>query len=243
MKFTLVPILDRMEALYQMPRTRKRFEAYLQMLQGENEGELLLPIGGYNPMATEQVLAKLSELQALDAEALITTELSRINPTLLKTEGPEIAVVLNLADDRGGAWSHFSTTDFANKFAIGALVKRNFCTPYFWTGESYTEGLIRQRTRESVFRTVHWLKYGKPQNLAEHVAQETFVWRMAGIAPIEKAPKSDPEVEKFFGDHADSTAYHLIFNFFYGDKAALELGYPTYGCRKQQGFVFAQSRM
>ena len=79
MQFTLLPILSKMKTLYQLPRTRERFEAYLFMLQGTQKTDMILPIGGYNPMGGEYILSKLNKLQNLDAEQIIQAELEKIN--------------------------------------------------------------------------------------------------------------------------------------------------------------------
>ncbi|MEM9836175.1 MAG: hypothetical protein AAF828_06720 [Bacteroidota bacterium] len=71
MHFTLIPILDRMAELYQMPRNRQRFTHYLSMLQEETKDDLVLPIAGYNPMGDDHILTKLRELMELDAEGLV----------------------------------------------------------------------------------------------------------------------------------------------------------------------------
>ena len=54
MKFELIPILSKIEALYQMPPTRDRFDAYLLMLQGSDKEDMILPIASYNPMAKKR---------------------------------------------------------------------------------------------------------------------------------------------------------------------------------------------
>ena len=79
MIFKLRPILDEMEKIYLMPRNRKRFEAYLLLLQGESKDDMLLPIAGYNPMGKELALNKLRALKALKAEGIIAEKLQAIN--------------------------------------------------------------------------------------------------------------------------------------------------------------------
>lgn len=240
MEFKLTPILDQMAALYRLPRSRRRFEDYLQMLQGESKADLVLPIAGYNPMAKENALLKLEALQALRAESIIEIELADINKQLQDKDQRVIEVVINLADDVGGAWSNLYTTDYTSKFAIGPLVKRNFCTPYFWTSENYTEASIIQRAREYVFRTVYVIKNGSPKCLEDFFNQEVYVQLNATTKRQGVEVEDFAKVEEFYLAHLSSEDYNLIFNFFYGDEASQELAYTRYGMDEQAGFAYAK---
>ena len=229
MKFKLVSILDKMEAFYKLPRTRERFEKYLLMLQGDTKDDMILPIAGYNPMAKEDVLLKLQELQNINAEQIVRKELQNINDTIKNKSSREIEVVLNLSDDIGGAWSNFYATNYSSKFELNALIKRNFCTPYFWTSESYSEKMIAQRAREYIFRTMFWLKNDKPKLLEDFFNQEVFVQSHSNNSNQKTVIQDFKKIEKFYSEHLKSDDYSLIFNFFYGDKASESLGYSTYG--------------
>ena len=68
MQFELLPVIDIMLDLYEKPRTAERFQEYLEVLQGGTKGDLVIPIGNFNPMAKEQALQKLIELKTLHAE-------------------------------------------------------------------------------------------------------------------------------------------------------------------------------
>ncbi|GAB5555596.1 MAG: hypothetical protein Sapg2KO_51870 [Saprospiraceae bacterium] len=238
MPFELVPVFEKMEAIYQLPYGR-RFEKYLYLLQEGNKDELKLPIAGYNPMGKPAVLEKLQELMALDAEGIATKELAAINQTLANQAEATIQVVLNLADDLGGAWTNFYTTDYTTKFQISPLVNRHFCTPYFWTSEQTTEAVIRQRVRAAAFRTLHHLENDAPLTLAEHLANEVFVQSKLSTAS-ETHQKNFSEIAAFYSTHQASADYNLIFNFFYGDEASELMGFKTYGRAPKEGFAYAQ---
>ena len=72
MPFVLLPVIDKMIALYQQPRNLERFQQYLKILQGDTRGDIDLPIGPFNPMAGEHALEKLRSLRQCDAEQMIT---------------------------------------------------------------------------------------------------------------------------------------------------------------------------
>lgn len=237
MKFRLRPILDEMEALYKMPRNQARFEKYLFMLQGNSKSDLILPIAGYNPMAKEQVLEKLLELKKLDAEGIAQNLASSLNTSLQLKSKHIIEIVLNIADDLGGAWTNRYATDFTSKFDLHALIERNFCTPYFWTSEDYNEVLIEQRVKESVFRSIFQFSHGRLKTLKDYVNQETYVAKNCGFSDhrtIDTTPLSG-----FYKENQNSDDYSLIFNFFYGDEASNSLGYKTYGHSVNAGFKHA----
>ncbi len=118
------------------------------------------------------------------------------------------------------------------------MVNRYFCVPVFWVSESFNKELIKERTLESVFRTIYWLKNPKPRTLEEHIEQEKFVAKCLGYESVIK----NVLIEDYYNKHKDSDNYPLIFNFLYGDKASQSLGFPSYGIDEDfAGFNFVKS--
>jgi hypothetical protein len=68
MPFEVMPVLGLMLELYEKPRDRFRFQAYLELLNGNTKADLAVPVMHYNPMAKEALVDKLRELQALGAD-------------------------------------------------------------------------------------------------------------------------------------------------------------------------------
>lgn len=227
MTFELLPIIDIMIDLYEKPRNFERFQEYLETLQGDAKGDLTIPISGFNPMAKEHLLDKLKELKKLDAEKIIEETLNDLNDNnLSKNSNRNFKVAINLSDDLKGGWTNRFTSDYDSKYKINGLFSRNFCTPFFWSSEIFTEDIIRQRTLEYTFRTVYWLNNPKP--LKEHLEQEIFVASQTNNNG--KIYETDFKVlDKFYNDNKNTDNYHIIFNFFYGDKASAFMGFSTYG--------------
>lgn len=240
MQFEIIPILSLMEELYEKPRSPERFQDYIAKLQGGTKGDMVLPIGGFNPMAKAHVVEKIGELQALEAEDLISETLAEVNAKQNDKEAITIKVVLNLADDLKGGWTNHYTTDFDSKFSINALVVRNFCTPYFWTSEEYAADLIVKRTLEYVYRTIYWKQNPKPQTLADHFAQEVFVQQQIESTEAGLNKNGFGEIEELYQVFKDSDDYSLLFNFFYGDAASVSLAYPLFGIIENTGFEYAK---
>lgn len=240
MKFELIPVLSIMEEMYKQPLSADRFQAYLSRLQGETKGELALPIGGFNPMAKDHVIAKLYELKALQAEELIQEVAEELNAKLDIDEEPIIKIALNLADDLQGGWTNRHATDFDSKFKINALVERNFCTPFFWSSETYTEDLIRSRTFEYAYRTLYWKYHSRLASLEDHVNQEVYVCRHVGATSDLQEDANLETLQAFYADNKEEEEYSVLFNFFYGDAASVSLNYPAYGITEINGFEYAE---
>lgn len=242
MKFELIPIIDTMLDLYAKPRSKERFQEYISMLQDGKKGDLTLPIVGFNPMAKEHILQKLAELKEQKAEQIIQDTLRSINVTLTEEQDQRtFKVVLNLADDLKGAWTNLYTTDYDSKFKINALVTRTFCTPFFWTSESYTEQLIRSRTLEYAFRTIYWLTNPKPKTLKDHIEQEIYVAERSKLSCSNFDTNDFELLDNFYSKYQESDDYGIIFNFLYGDNASKSLEFSTHGITgKANGFDYAK---
>ena len=239
MRFKLLPVLERMKDIYLMPRTEKRFKTYLQLLQGKQGEELQLPIAGFNPMGADWVLGKIEELQKLEAESIAIKELQALSTLIPTQDGTIIQVVLNVVDDIGGSWSNFSTTDYTNTFDFGALLKRNFCTPLFWTSETFSEKLIATRIKSTVLRAIYWSIHAEPISLQDCFEQEVYVQHHLKEEG-NHTPQQFEAIERFYQEHAASEDYLVLFNFFYGDEASQQLGYTTYGRKPSEGFQYAK---
>lgn len=227
--------------LYEKPRSMERFQEYISTLQ-DKKGNMTLPIVGFNPMAKEHILNKLTELKELKAEQVIQDTINSLNTILRKEQTQNvIKVVLNLADDLKGAWTNRYTIDYDSKFKINALVTRNFCTPFFWASENYTEQLIISRTFEYAVRTIYWQTNTNPKTLEEHIEQEIYV-TLKNKIKFEEIDVTDFEfLDSFYSKNQLSDNYSIIFNFLYGDNASKLLEFPTYGISgKLNGFDYAK---
>lgn len=239
MNFEIIPALSLMEKIYEMPLSPMRFKAYLDLLQGDSKTDLLVPVGGYNPMAKDHVQEKLQELKSINAEGIILNPLSNIRHLKEYDVQEPIQVAINLADDLKGGWTNKCTVDYDSKFKINALVNRNFCTPYFWVSETYTEDMIIQRTLEYAYRTIYWKNHGRISTLEDHFQQEVFVTKNLNVGSQEIDQRNSDKLNEIFEKHKHSDNYALIFNFFYGDKASELLGYKSYGIKEINGFHLA----
>lgn len=241
MTFQLLPILDTMLSFYEKPLNSERFQAYLQLLQGDTKGDLVLPIGGFNPMAKSHILLKIKELKTIQAEVVIAETLAEVNQKWqFKGKKQTFQVALNVADDLHGGWTNRFTTDYDSKFKINALVNRNFCTPFFWSSENYNLNLIRERTLAAAYNTIYWLEHPKPLTLKNHIEQLQFVTQHIDNQHIE-INNNFTQLKQIYEQNVLREDFHFIFNFLYGDAASEQLAFPTFGIEGiYTGFEFAK---
>jgi len=241
MKFYLRPILSEMKEFYIQPISQERFDTYRTKLEGDTQGDLILPISGYNPMAKDYIGEKIEELQNLESESIMEECIDAVNLKLDSEIDKEIMVVLNLADDYKGAWTNFYSTDFESKFKINALISRSFCAPYFWVSRSYTKDTIKKTTMEYIYRTVYRQSNPSPRTLADHLNQEKFVAQNTRDKSANPKRTDFTTIDSFYRAYQNSEDYNLIFNFFYGDKGSESLGFKKYGIKDLTGFDYAAS--
>lgn len=240
MRFQLKPILSEMKELYSKPISVERFKEYISKLQGGTKGDLTLPIGGFNPMAKEHILQKISELESHNIETIMEEIIKEFNIKLDDSHSKEITVILNIADDLKGGWTNFYTTDFDSKFKLNAFVSRNFCVPYFWTSESYSTELIKNRTLEYLNRTLYRLNNQQPKTLKEHLEQEIFSVTLENNCYQASKESDFVKIGGYYIENKQSEEYDRIFNFFYGDEGSESLGYKKYGIEKPLGYEYAK---
>jgi len=237
MPFQHRPILSDIKELYSKPRSQQRFQEYLAMLQGDTKGDMALPITGFNPMAKDHILEKIAQLEALHAEELIADVLRDLNNSVETDSFGDITIVVNIADDLKGAWTNRYTTDYDSKFKLSAFVSRRFCVPHFWTSENYSAHLIETRVKSYAYRMQYLMVNPLPVTLEDHVEQETYVEHQLDFSS-DLDSHTYEALDSFYLAHRDSDDYSLIFNFFYGDAASLDLGYKTYGVSVATGYDY-----
>lgn len=239
MEFELIPVLDQIKALYDLPLA-KRFDHYLFLLQGDSKQDMILPIAGFNPLAKQKGKDKLQRLISLGAEEIANETIKIINAKNLLSKEHNVKVAINLIDDIEGAWSHYFATNYKSNFDITSLLKRNFCTPCFWTSEDLNEDIIRIRIQNYLFRYIHAVQEGSPKTLSDLVKQEVFVASFMRDSKVKLLQSELDRINAFYIQHQNSKNYDLLLNFFYGDLASESLSLSGYGLPANAGFIFAQ---
>lgn len=231
MKFEVLPVLEQMIRLYELPLGMERFNAYLKMIEGNSKGDYLLPVGGFNPMAKQHVLEMMHALKVLGIEELMTKTLQELNRNLPSHPNDKtFKVAFNLSDDLKGGWTNRYVSDYQSKFKLKPLIKREFCVPIFWSSEHVDAKNIKMRTLEFCYRTIYATHQASPKTLKQHLQQELFVLEHVNIEH-EVSGEFESLIE-FYKKHQGTEEQHILLNFIYGDQAALALGNSPLGIRE-----------
>lgn len=203
-----------------MPKSMERFNAFISELRGNKKDDIVLPIGGFNPMAGPELHELLKQLIKERVEEYVTELLLEWNANQ-SDKAETLQVAINLIDDEGGLWSQRYLTEFENKFSNQAMLRRKIIVMNLYRSEENTKELIKRRLEETIYRNAYQLKEGMPKLLNEHVAQERHVQKQF----IDKREIGVMESDTaFLKKHGTSNLYHVIFCFFYGREVCEELG-------------------
>jgi len=214
MIFSRIEVLRIVQEIYRIPRSRERFEKYLTCLHGENKEDIEIPIASFNPMGKELAARKLNELIEFETEHILQEEIDHFNSQNSGNQSSGMQLAINLSDDIDGAWSNYYTTDYQSKFDFNDMMKLNYGIIHFYTCETFNPAMIRRRIQEYISRFDFAIHQKLDNTLGSLFAQEFYVQRKVLNEKEINANNMDV-VESFFEENKESSAYDIIFNFFY----------------------------
>ena len=253
MNIELIPTLGAQRELYASPRNMARFCAYIDAMTGPSEGgktDIVLPIGMINPMGREHCLHAIEALMALDAEAIVARALAGADERLSAFDG-NAKVCLNLLDDVAGGWTNRYLTETRLRLGSGQMLrankKRRIVTVPCWASETYTPALVRQETLAALYRHAYRDRFGIPEILRDQLRWEGLALLFAGVhtsAPSHiLAPRLPLEDLEYTGavvePYLETPGLPVQFACFFGDDAAVEVGYKALGLPPRAGFAIA----
>ena len=174
----LVPLLESARALYSMPRGPQRFDAYIELGTG-NTDEMQLPVAVMNPMGKEHVLAYVERLMELDAEGA-AKGFAREAAGALRDVDDALLLAVVVADDLKGGWTNRAFAEFSHRYERKYEVERGWAVALLWTSEEPSNGDVRTRTFESIYRTLDERKNGAVRTLRAIMEREGRTMRFAG---------------------------------------------------------------
>jgi hypothetical protein len=214
--------LEKVRALYQMPRTFERFAAYLNLVRVDTGAEAL-PLSKLNPMAKEHALAYVETLLAINAEDQV---FAAAHDAAAQLDGEDaLNVLLVLMDDAKGGWTNRAFSEFAHRYENKYEVKHSWATVVIWTTEEPTPELLRRRAFESVYRTIDERRNGPVRTLRAILDREIRTQRFAGVTSPYEAPAYRAKAAPYLDEHAAP----VVMTALYGDTVAASLGYPPLG--------------
>ena len=232
-----LPLLQIQRDLLDVPRGAARFQQYLATMLDSN-GELRLPLPAFNPMSKGHVADLLTQLLAIDAEAIgqaAVVEAAERLPGVAWSNSTQVALVV--ADDARGGWTNRYLFETKHLFESRYEQSHGFITALLWSSEPAMELTIRQKVLAAVYRNAWIGKHGPAKTLEEMVLQEGMAGRFAGlrmdVLPI--------ELETLIGGHLKTTHYPTIVACLYGDDAAESCGYDPLGLPVQAGLRYGLS--
>lgn len=232
----LVPLLRQERELYDVPRGRERFQAYLKAMT-LGTGEAALPLAVLNPMGREHVGEYLDRMIAMGVEDAAAQAVADACDRLDGVED-EIRLAIVVADDLKGGWTNRTFTEMANRFERAYEVARGWATALFWTSEEPTLERARSESLGAIYRTLYERRFGAARTLGAMMRQEGRAARFAGehVALDDAALAA---ARRVIEPNRDSTAYPVIVAALYGDEAATSLGYPPLGLPARAGYAVA----
>jgi hypothetical protein len=215
----VVPTLAAMAEVYRRSavggRDSPRFESYLEL------GREGLPVAGWNPMTSKDVLGTIERLQAIDAEALVAETAAAVVKQLGADEDVPVAVVVAAP----GLWTDRVMTEAEHR-----LAGRGRNEILFWQGEDVGEDAVRATAAADVVRAVWANRYGIPATVKDAVAQEGLALALAGMGG-----RFDDDAAATFDVLADDTTLSSMVAFLLGDDAAEAMGFTPVGLGPRVG--------
>lgn len=238
MTVEFVRLLQTQRDLYDIPRGRERFDAYLRTMLDPATGDLALPLVPMNPMGKEHVAALLDAYLALDADGAAEHALTGACDGYDDVTS-SFRIGLVIADDLKGGWTNRYASEFSYRFETRPLRTRGWLLGVLWTSEAASLDLAVEDVRMAVHRAAYVERHGEARTLREMFAQEGFAAVRAGA----QGPALDPDdlayTRAIIAPLLDASDRPTVIACLFGDEAARELGYPPQGLSPRAGFALA----
>ena len=219
MAIRVVPTLEAMVQVYRRSpvggRDSPRFQTYLEYAR------MGLPIAGWNPMTSKDVLAGIERLLAIDAEALVAETAARVVERLGAEEDVPVAIVIAAP----GMWTDRLATEVEHRIA-----GRGRNEILLWQGDDLGADAVRATATADVVRAVWASRYGIPATVKDAVAQEGLALGLAGMGG-----RFDAEAGAVLDVVGDDTTLSSMAAFLYGDEAATAMGFTPLGLGARVG--------
>ena len=238
MEAELIPLLRVQRELLEEPRGFGRFRSYLRTMRAD-DGELSLPLAGFNPMSKSHVADVLDRLITMEAEAVAAKAIAESARRLGSVEGlPKLRLGLVVADDAQGGWTNRVLFEAKERFENRYYLRQGLLAVTLWSSDEPAAERVRVETAAAVYRAAWLARYGLPETLGQMMRQEGMVARFAEDET--ETPRA--EVRKVMDGHLESRHYPVQVACLYGDEAAMGLGYDGVGMTDRGGLWFAASR-
>jgi hypothetical protein len=196
-------------------RDSPRFATYLE-IAGEG-----VPVSGYNPMTSKDVLGTIERLLAIDAEAVVADTATATAERLGVDEPVALAVVVATP----GLWTDRLGTEVEHR-----LAGRGRNEVVLWQGDDVGIEAVRAAAAADTVRALWAVRYGIPATVRDAVAQEGLALAMAGMGGA-----FDDEAADVYKVLADDTTLSSMVAFLLGNDAARAMGFTPVGLGPRVG--------
>lgn len=219
MAVRVVPTLEAMAEVYRRSpvggQDSPRFHTYTDL------GRDGLPVAGWNPMTSKDVLGTIERLLAIDAEAVAAEVAESVVERLGADEHVAVAIVVAAP----GMWTDRIGTEVEHR-----LAGRGRNEILFWQGEDVGVEAVRSTATADIVRALWAARYGIPATVRDAVAQEGLALALAGMGG-----RFDVAAAAIFDVLADDTTLSSMVAFLYGDEAATAMGFTPVGLGSRVG--------
>lgn len=227
MTVQVIPTLERMLEMYRLSAAggerSDRFTSYVDACRSG------APLHGFNPMTRLPVPAELERLLALDAERILRDAAVET----VERVGASVDLTLFVSVAAEGMW-----TDRLGTSAAHLLAPRHVGETLLWFDDGLDAGSIRRAAIEQTARALWWSGREGEQRpeptLHELALREGAAARLAGVGG-RVSDRAAETLEVLGEDRSGGTAVA----YFFGDQAALQLGYQPLGLGEDDGLLHA----
>ncbi len=242
-----ISTLPTLHQLYSMPRDMTRFNWYIDVMtrtNAEGKTDIVMPIGGVNPMGREHCLEAVDRLMAMDADG-VAAHTAHEAEQILGCNLDGAKVFINLLDDVRGGWTqrHFSEAGYrySSEDVMRANRERRFVLVALWASEveRFSPERVRQQTLDAVYRFAHMQQHGRPVTLREMMALDGAAARFAHITEPTLDADDLAYTREVLAPYLDATDTPTVMAALFGDAVAETLGYPKLGLSDRAGIALA----
>lgn len=225
-------LLQTQRELLDIPRGLERFQEYLKKML--KDGEMVVPISGFNPMSKEHVAQTLDVLLEMDAES-IGEGIARECFKRLDFGKTEWNMGLVLSDDLMGGWTNRPSIEVERWTNPKKVAWRSFLPLTLWVTDAIDKEALENRLMRQIFEAHSVLMKPPPRDLEGvlRLRRDSMVFSQGGKA-LPQTPNGKTLLERF-RPYFGSTQTGILIACLFGDKEAARLGHP------ELGFAFGDS--
>jgi len=237
------PILQLQRNLYNLPKGRERFEAYLALMKDPATGDIKLPLSGMNPMGHNHLADLLDAYLAMDVDGKAVEALKgwQSEPILQEAfANLNMQTAFVLADDAKGQWTHRVAYEFDAIYHLKPLFRRGWLVALLWSSEAADSSRALTSLRQTVYRGAWIAAHGHAATLGDLIHQEGWVAKKLGLAQ-QLEEEELTFTHKILKPYWNSEDEPVLLAGIFGDEAATKLGHPPLGLRSNAGIELGVS--